>query len=135
MNYKTVLGVDYGTKRIGLAISRGTLAIPLQVIFNIKSPISRQLPITKIKNICRKEEVELIVMGLSEDGMAEQTKGFAKKLQAVTNLPLEYFDETLSSQEVEKKLKSKSIRKSKRLGHIDHYAAAQILQEWMDTSN
>ena len=139
MYYKTVLGVDYGSKRIGLAISRGTLATPLLVIQNqpyfAKASQGKQSPITKIKKICEEEAVEKIVMGLSENEMAEKTKIFVKKLQAAIKLPLEYFDETLSSQAVEKKLKSQSIKKSKRSGAIDHYAAAEILQEWLDANN
>lgn len=133
MYYKTVLGVDYGSKRIGLAISRASLADPLTVIMNSDaSNLDPDFTIAKIKKICETEKVDLIIMGLSENEMAEKTKIFAKKLQKITKLPLEYFDETLSSQTVEKKLKDKSMKKSKRSGAIDHYAAAEILQEWME---
>ena len=127
MKHQKVLGIDYGSKRIGLALSRGSLASPLKVIDSSNA-------IAAIKAICLAENIDLIVMGLSENKMAEKTKAFAEKLKQATDLPLEFFDETLSSQTVEGKLKDKSIKKSKRSGAIDHYAAAEILGEWMEVN-
>ena len=143
MQNKTVLGVDYGTKRIGLALSRASLAIPLFVISNYENPKSKptkgvplgQIPILKIKEICKTEEVGLIIMGLSENGMAEKTKEFAKRLEEEIDLPLEFADETLSSQSAEKKMRAGGMKQSRRSQPMDHYAAAEILQEWLDVNN
>ena len=132
---KTVLGVDYGTKRIGLALSRAGLAIPLFVISNYENPKSKQIPILKIKEICKTEEVGLIIMGLSENGMAEKTKEFAKRLEEEIDLPLEFADETLSSQVAERKMRVGGMKQSRRAQPMDHYAAAEILQEWLDVNN
>ena len=47
-------------------------------------------------------------------------------------MPIEFFDETLSSQEVEKRIQQQGIKKSVRSGPIDHFAAAIILEEWLE---
>jgi len=70
------------------------------------------------------------VIGISEQEMAEKTRAFASQLADVTTIPLVFTDETLSSKTVHEKLIT--AKKSKRTGHIDHYAAAEFLQAWMD---
>ncbi len=48
------------------------------------------------------------------------------------DVPFEFFDETLSSKEVEELLKQKGIKKATRQGQIDHFAAALILEQWLE---
>ena len=48
------------------------------------------------------------------------------------SIPIDFTDETLSSNEVEEKLKEKGIKKSTRTGPIDHFAAAIILEQWLE---
>ncbi|KUK79741.1 MAG: Putative Holliday junction resolvase [Microgenomates bacterium 39_7] len=127
MTDQVVLAIDYGTRRIGLAISKSTLAIPLKVIeFD-----QLQVAIQEIKKICDDYRVSQLVIGLSEQQMAYQTKVFASILEEKIDLPLDFIDETLSSQDAFIKLKER--KKSLRDGPIDHFAAALILQEWFDT--
>lgn len=123
--YKVLLAIDFGTVRIGLAVSRGTLAEPLKVVPNDAEKFSNILAV--IKN----EHVDKIIVGLSENVMAEKTKSFAEELRQYTSLPIVFTDETLSSKTVHQKLMS--AKKSKRSGAIDHYAAAEFLQEYIDT--
>ena len=124
MEIPKVLAIDYGTVRIGLALSVHTLADPLTVI-----PNNEQL-FDKINAFCLEHAVELILVGISENQMAIKTQEFVAELQKRNSLPIKLIDETLSSYSVHAKLAS--AKKSKRSGAIDHYAAAEFLQTWLD---
>lgn len=124
MNIPKVLSIDYGTQRIGLAVSYHTLAEPLEIIKNHDGAL------TRIIELCQQNQVEKIIVGLSENEMAKKTEQFVAELKKVTDLPIEFFDETLSSHTVHQKLKT--AKQSKRSGNIDHYAASEFLQEWLD---
>lgn len=129
---KKILAIDYGTKRIGLALSYGTLAEPLKII-----PYTEGIPSTAIEHIhsiLRQEAVDLIIVGMSENTMAQKTKKFIRQLEEVVAVPIYTVDETLSSQEARKKTASKHRRKHKNDVPIDHIAAALFLQEWLDTT-
>lgn len=120
------LAIDFGTKRIGLAISVATLADPYQIIPN------DQQTIPTIKRICLLENIKQILVGLSENETAQKTKIFAEQLKKESGLPVILFDETLSSKTVHTKLAASHMKKSKRQEPIDHYAASEFLQEWLD---
>ncbi len=125
-----ILAIDFGTVRIGLAISRYILAEPLDIIPNDDKMFS------KIQTICSENEVKKIIIGMSENEMALKTKDFADKLENEINKSwdykpsIEFMDETLSSYYVHQKLKNS--KKSKRTADIDHLAAAEFLQNWLD---
>jgi len=124
----TILALDYGDQRVGVAISRVGLAEPLSVL-----PNDEQL-FANIRQICEQEKVEVVLLGLSEKETAEKTKKFGQKLtDFLTGLDLEiiYTDETLSSKQARMKLAQAQTKQSKRFGPIDHYAAAVFLQEWL----
>ena len=123
---KKVLAIDYGTKRIGLAVSRASLAEPWKILQNQAGVIAQ------IQQLAEAEKCDLILLGLSENKMAEQTKKFGQRLQKATAVKLEYVDETLSSTTVRKKLATSPMKLKKKQGPIDHYAAAVFLQEWLD---
>ena len=124
MKIPKVLAIDYGTVRVGIAVSAYTLADPLVTI-----PQDTQL-FSKIVQLSKENEVDLILVGLSENVMALRTKSFVEKLKEYTSIPIKFTDETLSSNTAHKKLQTS--KKSKRSGDIDHYAAAEFLQEWLD---
>ncbi len=121
-----ILAIDFGTKRIGLAISHLRLALPLAVIEYVDLIDA----LTKIKEYCQEYSITRIVIGLSEQNMAVKTKQFKNKLQKLIDLPVEFADETMSSQQARLKLKEKGDKDIKK--PIDHYAAALILNEWMN---
>ncbi|MBI4999363.1 Holliday junction resolvase RuvX [Candidatus Gottesmanbacteria bacterium] len=120
-----ILGIDYGEKKIGLAISEGKLAEPLGV-FSIKYLV------LSIKRICQKEKIEKIVIGISEGKMAEKTRNFAKELKQITGLSVEFWNETLTTQQAVKKMIEAG--KAKRRRKLDEHAiaAALILQDYLD---
>lgn len=119
------LGIDFGTKRIGLAVSFASLAEPLSIVENDSAVFA------SIQKIITEEKVKQLVCGISEGEMAVKTKQFATELALRTKLPIEYVDETLSSQTV--RAKTKTSRTHKNHKPVDHFAAAEILQEWLDT--
>lgn len=123
-----VLAIDYGTKRVGLAVSRGTLAEPLVVLENDADLFN------KITAVIRDEKIDQLVIGVSEGEMADLTREFAQDLEEATGgeVPIDFADETLSSKEVMEKLQQKGIKQSVRSGPIDHYAAALVLEQWLE---
>lgn len=121
---KTYLAIDYGTVRVGLAVGRAGFAEPLKIISNSENLIKELL------DVLSDVQPDQIVIGISEQKMAELTKSFAVELAKVTSLPIIFADETLSSKTVHDKLRVS--KKKTRTGHIDHFAAAQFLQEWLD---
>lgn len=121
------LAIDYGTKRLGLAIARAGLAEPL-VILDHSPALFDQL-----RQIIATEQPDQIIVGISERRMAELTQEFARELAAHTPVPIIFADETLSSKTVREKLKDS--KKKTRTGHIDHFAAAYFLQEWLETQS
>jgi len=124
MNIPKTLAIDYGTVRVGTAVSMHTLADPLIVVPNDENLYEN------IIALCKDNQVEHILIGISENEMAQKTKAFVFELKKHTDLPMTYADETLSSYTVHNKLKT--AKKSKRSGDIDHYAAAEFLQTWLD---
>ena len=129
----TILAIDYGLARIGFAISHVDLAEPLQVIKNditVSDSIIGVQALQEIKNIVKNEQVDKIVLGISEQEMAKKTLEFFKHLKSVFSLEIVLVDETLSSYEVEQKLKE--LPKKNRRQAIDHYAAAIILENYLD---
>lgn len=120
----TLLGIDYGEKRIGLAIATTPLAEP----FTIVSP---DKALATIKSLIITHQVTALVVGVSEAKTAEYTRQFIQKLRRITDTPIYTQDETLSTQETQIKLQS--AKKSTRTKPIDHFVAASILQEFIDT--
>lgn len=123
----TILGLDYGTKRIGVALAHTPLAEPLDVITNDDQTINA------IKQLAHHHQVSLIIVGISEGNMAHQTKNFATKLRQSLHLPVKLADETLTSQETSERLKHKL--RSFRSKPQDAYQAAIMLQRFLDSRN
>jgi len=111
-----ILGIDYGRKNIGIAVGfRGVIET---------KPILRGKPkeiFSSLAEICRKEGIERIIIGISEGKMGEQTKRFAKRLTNVLKLPIELMDETLTTYEAKKLKKGKEF---------DSIAAAILLEKF-----
>ncbi|HYD35248.1 MAG TPA: Holliday junction resolvase RuvX [Vitreimonas sp.] len=120
------LAIDFGLSRVGLAVSYGTLAEPLKII-----PHDDRLFAT-LAQVIVAEGVEQIVVGMSENEMAEKTRGFVEQLKTQLSLPIFMTDETLSSKTTHTKQLEAHLSLSKRQQPIDHLAAAEFLQEWLD---
>ncbi len=126
-----ILGIDFGIKKIGLAISEGQLAEPYKQL-KVKSSKSK---VEEIKKICEKEGIEKIIIGISEGFMADQTLDFGYQLRKVTGIPVEFEDETLTSEEAKALMVKIGKPLKKRQKQIDAISASLILQNYLDRQN
>ena len=108
-----------------MAISEGELAEPLGVIRITNYEL-------RIANICEKEKIDKIVIGVSEGNMVTKQRRFGAKLVKITSLPVEFQDETLTSQDAIAKMIQAGKRRKFRRQFQDAVAAAIILQSWLD---
>jgi putative Holliday junction resolvase len=123
-----ILGLDYGLKKIGVAISVGKLAEPRQVI-KVKTP---EKIIERVVQVAQVEQVDKIVIGMSEGKTAQETKEFGQRLAKKTVLPIEYYDETLSTQEAQALALESGMSRKKRHNMEDAFAACIMLQNYLD---
>ena len=123
------LGIDYGRSKVGLALAEGPLAEPWKVI----RESDKNLLINDIKKIIETEKIEKVVVGVSEGEMAAETRDFRKRLEKEINIPVEEFDETLTSQDAQNLSIEAGINRKKRREMEDAYAAAIILQNYLDS--
>jgi len=132
-----ILAVDHGEKRIGLALSdpTATLASPLRVIKHV----SRILDAAQVANLANDNEVGLIVIGQSfdEEGnpnlAGRRAAKFAEALKEQTNIPVELFDESFSTQDARATRIEMGVSRKKRAGHMDELAAVMILRSYIDS--
>ncbi len=126
-----LLGIDFGLKKIGLAIadSESRLVEPLGMI-RVKNNLQEAL--RQIDFICKKENVERIILGLSEGCFTEIIKKFGVNLKKITHLPVFYEDENLTSKEAIAKMIQAGIKKMKRREKEDQVAAALVLQNYLN---
>ncbi len=122
------LAIDFGLKHIGLAYSEGRLAEPVTQL----TYLNPQSLIKQIFFWCKKLKIEKIIIGLSENKMAIATQEFARSLESQLNLPIELYDETLSSVIAKKYLQQSHMKKIKRQTKKHQTAAAVILQAYLD---
>lgn len=120
------LGIDWGLKRVGLALSEGLIATPYKTL-EIKS---FEDGIKKIQGVADQEGAELIVIGKPEGGMSKVVDKVVKKLHSL-NLYVKLGDETLSSQEALRQLIKMGVSKKSRRDD-NSMAAAIILQRYLD---
>lgn len=129
-----ILCLDYGTKRIGVAIATTPLAQPIGVITNTKNPrlsdIVSDAALHQIENVIKEFGIEKILVGISEGTMADKSRSFITKLEERTGLSIEEIDETLSSVSATDSMSH--MKKGKKRGDRDHIAAAVMLQEYLD---
>jgi putative pre-16S rRNA nuclease len=132
-----ILGLDLGTKTIGVAISDLTrqIASPLETIARRKFADDAQ----RLIHLAKREKAGLIVLGLplnmngSEGPRAQSTRAFARNLARQIDIPIVFWDERLSTAAVERMLIAADQSRAKRGAVIDKLAAAYILQSALDS--
>lgn len=120
------LGIDFGLRRIGLAISEGELVSPWQVLEVKNFPDA----IVKISKIVKDQQFEKIIVGMPEGKMGKNVVGFVNSLKKL-GLEVEITDETLSSKKALETMIREGISQ-KRRRHQDAYSAAEILQNYLE---
>jgi putative Holliday junction resolvase len=125
-----LIGLDVGERRIGVAISEGTLAVPLTIIEHTQ----RQRDIDRVLEIAGEQDAAAIVVGLpvrtggDEGEQARMTRRFGADLEARTELPVLYHDELYSTVDAA----AAGASRGRRQQHLDDRAAAVILQRYLD---
>lgn len=123
-----LLGIDYGRKRIGLAISEGLVPSPLSVI----SIQSQKQALSEIKTLCKKLGIERLVVGIVKGTLEKEILDFAKLLSIQTEIPVTFVDESLTSKSAIRKMIEGQTTKKKRRTMEDATAAALILEEFLE---
>ena len=129
-----ILGLDYGQKRIGVALAHGTVRLPRPLTTLVHTPTV----LDEIRAIVDREHVKLIVVGLprSMDGevhaQGERVQQFATELAAHVSVPIELADETLTSVQAEQILTERAGGKIPAKEAIDAMSAALILERYFD---
>jgi putative Holliday junction resolvase len=130
------LGVDLGRVRIGLALADDVLRVarPLRVV----TRRAEAADLAAIAGAASEYEVDRAVLGLplhmdgSEGPSSRLARAFAPKLEAALGVPVELFDERLSSFEAETRLRDRGLSVKEARERVDAEAAAVILQGWLD---
>lgn len=126
-----ILAIDYGQAKIGLAISMATLAEPLTVLRHDAKEAHFATVITTIVEICQKHTVDRIIIGISEGDSARASQVFGKALGQQVDIPIEYYDETFSTQQAQQLRQQAGKHKHLSGEDDDHFAAAVMLQEYI----
>ncbi len=134
-----VLGIDFGERRVGLALSdpSATIATPLPTIVR---RAGKRPPVAAILEIIQKNDVDRAVVGLPLDLSGEETewtaqvRDFAGKLSERAGIPVDFLDERLTSVQAERAVRSIGLKRSEReqKGRIDAAAAVLLLQTFLD---
>lgn len=132
------LSIDYGSKRVGLAICdvEETIVSPLQLL---KAEPSRpQRLIEQLERIVSEHRVDAVVVGLplnmddSEGPQAKVTRQFVKRLCKTMDKPVHFQDERLSSEAADGMLAESGLSKKKRKEKRDMLAACEILNDFLN---
>jgi putative Holliday junction resolvase len=134
-----VLGVDYGQRRVGLAVSdpTGTIAVPLETLHR---RAGKRAPLTRLEAIGRDHEVAHLVVGLPLSPEGEETewcaevRSMGERLAARLGIDVDYVDERFTSVRAERAVRALGLprKERERKDRIDAGAAVLILQAWLD---
>ena len=137
MNHGRVLALDLGKRRIGLALSDelGMTAQGLETLerTNIREDLAR------LGRLATERNVVLILMGNPlhmsgrEGRQAEYAHEFGERLRKSTGLPVEFWDERLTTVEAERVLRQSGISIQKRAQAVDRLAAVILLESYLDS--
>lgn len=134
-----VLALDIGKVRTGVAVSdpKGRVASPVCVIATADMRAGGALWQRTLEDW----EPELLVAGLprsldgSESAQTKRVRAIAEEVAAAADLPLEFVDERLSSQEAKRILHEEGLSEREMRGKVDMIAASLFLQAWLDESS
>nr|WP_281501905.1 Holliday junction resolvase RuvX [Aliiroseovarius sp. F20344] len=129
-------GLDLGTKTIGVAVSDSfrQVATPLETIKRKKFTLDAE----RLLEIAKERQLGGLVLGLprnmdgSEGPRCQSTRAFARNLEKLTDLPITFWDERLSTVAAERALLEADTSRKRRAEVIDHVAAGYILQGVLD---
>jgi len=131
-----ILGVDYGSKRIGLSVSdpSGRIATPL----GVRHRVSASQDADFFRELARSHELARIVVGVprntdgTEGEKAQEARRYGAWLAAELGLPVEYWDERFSTAQADRQLRAAGVRSRTRKRRRDMLAAQIMLQSYLD---
>ncbi|SFQ96136.1 Holliday junction resolvase RuvX [Poseidonocella sedimentorum] len=134
--HRALIGLDFGEKTIGVAVSdrMRSVATPLETIRRKKFTLDSG----RLLELCAEREIAGVVLGLprnmdgSEGPRCQSTRAFARNLARVSDLPMSFWDERLSTVAAERALLEADTSRRRRAQLIDHVAASYILQGALD---
>ncbi|HTK83245.1 MAG TPA: Holliday junction resolvase RuvX [Bacteroidota bacterium] len=138
MNYQRILGIDFGTRRIGVAVSdpTGTIASGVAVIAN------SSVMFTELKRLAEQYDVKTIVVGMpfnlkgERGAKALEVEEFMRGLRDATGCDIVEWDERFTSQSAQETMRAMGMKKKQRQekSRVDLMASALILQGYLDAS-
>ena len=132
-----ILALDHGTKRIGVAVSDEMKIIAQPLEYILAEPFADFL--TRLKEILRDKEVELVLIGMPRnmDGSygpaAFKVREFIAALNGAVTIPIQTWDERLTSAQANRFLIQSNVRRDQRKEKVDKTAAAILLQSYLDS--
>ena len=134
--YGALMGLDLGEKTIGVAVSDTLRSVgtPLQTLKRTKFRANSK----ELLEIAADRQISGIILGLplnmdgSEGPRCQSTRAFVRNLEALTDIPISFWDERLSTVAAEKALLEADTSRARRAEVIDHVAAGYILQGVLD---
>jgi putative Holliday junction resolvase len=130
---RRLLGIDFGEKRIGIAVSDGSLAVPLTIVEHEV----READIARVAALVEAQDAASVVVGLpllasgNEGEQARRCRRFGEALARRLDVPVVFHDETLSTATAATAVASAGNR-SRNRDRIDDLAAVNILQSYLD---
>jgi len=135
-DFGRALGVDYGSKRIGIAVSD-----PMGIVASAVELIEESDPgkvAKRVAAIAKDKDAKTLVFGMpvNMDGSvhlsAAKVRAFAEQCGRVAGLPIEFVDERLTTRQAERHLWNAGLAQKGRKARVDMVAAALLLQSWLD---
>jgi putative Holliday junction resolvase len=132
-----ILALDHGTKRVGVAVSDELKMIAQPLEFSPPEPFAAFL--ARLRDILRDKEVELILVGMPRnmDGSygpaAVKVQEFIGALREAVTVPIQTWDERLTSAQAQRFLIEGGVRRDQRKQKVDKTAAAILLQSYLDS--
>lgn len=129
------LGIDFGTKRIGIAATDflGLAARPVEVV----ASTPRDAAADRVAEIARERESTVLVVGMpvNMDGTPHasepEVRAFARRCEERTGLPVEFVDERLTTVEAERLMREAGKRRRDHKALVDMFSAAVLLRDWL----
>jgi len=132
-----ILALDHGTKRIGVAVSDPMKVIAQPLEYILAEPFADFL--ARLKEILRDQEVEMILIGMPRnmDGSygpaALKVQEFVAALNGAVTVPIQTWDERLTSAQANRFLIQSNVRRDKRKEKVAQTASAILLQSYLDS--
>lgn len=122
----TVLGLDIGRKRVGVALLKDELVIELETV----SFKTFEELVERLEGIVAVEAPSRLVVGLPRGSQAQEIQKISQDLVRVLHLPLDFEDETLTSREAIRQLKQEGLSQKEAEEKSDQRAARLILEQY-----